>query len=153
MTHHEAALSGAARPVRPEFSKIFYACLRWKQFQQLLKFSESSGQPADQPGYRRALVDELRQGLRGDPISGASVSPLGTARGQFHFRHVYVSLNMIPVNAPHVDIANAKAKFDLESRLHDQPSLDSLRQLLEVLKKLTYQVTAGEASDDAAAGR
>jgi NAD(P)H-dependent FMN reductase len=48
---------------------------------------------------------------------GASVSPLGTARGQFHLRHICVSLNMTPVNAPHVDITNAKTKFDAESRL------------------------------------
>ena len=33
-------------------------------------------------------------------LFGASVSPLGTARGQFHFRHVCVSLNLIPVNTP-----------------------------------------------------
>ena len=51
-------------------------------------------------------------------VFGASVSPLGTARGQFHFRHVAVSLNMIMVNVPHVDINSAKAKFDAESRPH-----------------------------------
>ena len=75
-------------------------------------------------------------------VFGASVSPLGTARGQFHFRHVCVSLNMIVVNAPHVDITNAKTKFDAESGLTDQPSLDSLRQLLNELKKLTVQLRA-----------
>jgi hypothetical protein len=44
---------------------------------------------------------------------------------------------MIAVNAPHVDIANAKSKFDSESRLVDQPSLDLLRQLLGELEALT----------------
>jgi chromate reductase, NAD(P)H dehydrogenase (quinone) len=71
---------------------------------------------------------------------GASVSPLGTARGQFHYRHICVSLNMIAVNAPHVDIANAKSKFDSESRLVDQPSLDLLRQLLGELEALTLRL-------------
>ena len=47
-------------------------------------------------------------------VFGASVSPLGTARGQFHFRHVCVSLNMMAVNVPHVDITNAKTKFDAQ---------------------------------------
>jgi len=75
-------------------------------------------------------------------VFGASVSPLGTARGQFHFRHVCVSLDMILVNVPHVDITNAKTKFDAESRLTDQPSLDSLRQLLNELKSLTLQLRA-----------
>jgi chromate reductase, NAD(P)H dehydrogenase (quinone) len=71
---------------------------------------------------------------------GASVSPLGTARGQFHLRHICVSLNMIPVNAPHVDITNAKAKFDAESRLTDQPSIDALRQLIGELCVLTVRL-------------
>lgn len=76
-------------------------------------------------------------------IFGASVSPLGTARGQFHLRHVCVSLNMIPVNVPHVDITDAKAKFDGESRLIDQPSIDLLRQLLNELCALTARLCSG----------
>jgi chromate reductase len=75
-------------------------------------------------------------------VFGASVSPLGTARGQFHFRHVCVSLNMIAVNVPHVDINSAKTKFDAESRLTDQTALDSLRQLVGELKNLTLQLRA-----------
>jgi chromate reductase len=76
-------------------------------------------------------------------VFGASVSPLGTARGQFHFRHVCVSLNMIVVNVPHVDIANAKSKFDAQSRLTDDASLTALRQLLVELKGLTLRLRAG----------
>lgn len=78
-------------------------------------------------------------------IFGASVSPLGAARGQFHFRHVAVSLDMIVVNAPHVDITNAKTKFDVQSRLTDQPALDSLRQLVDELKTLTLRLRVGKA--------
>jgi len=73
-------------------------------------------------------------------VFGASVSPLGTARGQFHFRHICVSLNMIPVNMPHLDITNSKAKFDAESCLTDQPSLDLMRQLLRELQSLTIRL-------------
>jgi chromate reductase, NAD(P)H dehydrogenase (quinone) len=73
-------------------------------------------------------------------IFGASVSPLGTARGQFHLRHICVSLNMMPVSALHVDITNAKEKFDAESRLIDQPALDLLRQLLNELCTLTARL-------------
>jgi len=76
-------------------------------------------------------------------IFGASVSPLGTARGQFHFRHICVSLNMIPVNTPHVDITNAKTKFDGEGRLTDQASFDLLRQLLGELLNLTVRLRGG----------
>ena len=73
-------------------------------------------------------------------VFGASVSPLGTARGQFHFRHICVSLNMIPVNVPHVDITNAKAKFDAQGRLTDQAALDSIRDLLLALQNLTIHL-------------
>jgi len=76
-------------------------------------------------------------------VLGASVSPLGTARGQFHFRHVAVSLNMIMVNVPHVDIANAKTKFDAQGDLTDQASLDSIRPLLGELQSLTLRLRAG----------
>jgi chromate reductase, NAD(P)H dehydrogenase (quinone) len=75
-------------------------------------------------------------------VLGASVSPLGTARGQFHFRHVCVSLNMMVVNVPHLDINNAKDKFDAQSALIHQPTLDSMRQLLDELKNLTLRLRA-----------
>jgi len=75
-------------------------------------------------------------------VFGATVSPLGTARGQFHLRHICVSLNLIPVNAPHVDITNAKTKFDAESKLTDQPSIDALRQLVNELCALTVRMRA-----------
>jgi len=78
-------------------------------------------------------------------VFGASMSPLGTARGQFHFRHVAVSLNLILVNVPHVDINSAKDKFDAQSILTDQPALDSLRQLLNELKTLTLQLQASKS--------
>ena len=73
-------------------------------------------------------------------VFGASVSPLGTARGQFHFRHICVSLNMIAVNTPHVDIANAKTKFDAQGRLTDQASIDLIRQLVGELRNLTVRL-------------
>jgi len=73
-------------------------------------------------------------------IFGASVSPLGTARGQFHFRHICVSLNIIPVNAPHVDITNAKTKFDAQGQLIDQESVDLIRQLVDELRRLTMRL-------------
>ena len=73
-------------------------------------------------------------------VFGASVSPLGTARGQFHFRHICVSLNMIAVNTPHVDITNAKTKFDAQGRLTDQASIDLIRQLVGELRNLTVRL-------------
>jgi len=50
------------------------------------------------------------------------------------------------VCADHVDINGARTKFDAESRLTDEPSLDSLRQLLKELKDLTLQLRASRHS-------
>jgi chromate reductase len=77
-------------------------------------------------------------------VLGASISPLGTARGQFHFRHVAVSLNLIMVNVPHVDITSAKTKFDAQSQLTDQASVDSINQLLGELKAMTLRLRVGQ---------
>lgn len=77
-------------------------------------------------------------------VLGASISPLGTARGQFHFRHVAVSLNLIMVNVPHVDITSAKTKFDAQSQLTDQASVDSVKQLLGELKAMTLRLRVGQ---------
>jgi len=91
--------------------------------------------PPDPPAYGKPCA-----------MFGATVSPLGTARGQFHLRHVCVSLNMTPVNTPHVDITNAKAKFDSDNRLTDQASLEQLRQLLVELRNLTIRFTHSRGS-------
>jgi chromate reductase len=88
--------------------------------------------PPDPPAYGKPCA-----------MFGATVSPLGTARGQFHLRHVCVSLNLIAVNAPHVDIASAKAKFDSEDRLMDQPAIDLIRQLIEELRTLAVRLRNG----------
>jgi chromate reductase len=84
--------------------------------------------PPDPPGFGKPCA-----------MFGASVSPLGTARGQFHLRHICVSLNMVPVNTPHVDIASAGAggKFDGQGALVDPSALDQLRQLMDELERLT----------------
>ena len=49
---------------------------------------------------------------------------------------------MVAVNVPHVDITDAKTKFDAQSQLIDTASLDALRQQLEELKTLTLRLRA-----------
>jgi hypothetical protein len=49
---------------------------------------------------------------------------------------------MIPVNAPNVDITNAKTKFDEQGRLTDQTSIDLIRELVGELKGLTTRLRA-----------
>jgi len=98
------------------------------------------------PGVLKNALEWLsrppRPPTNGKPcaVFGASVSPLGTARGQFHFRHICVSLNMILLNSPHVDITNAKTKFHAQGRLIDQASVDLIRQLVGELWNLTMRL-------------
>ena len=77
-------------------------------------------------------------------ILGATVSPLGTARGQFNLRQICVSLNMMPVNTPHVDITSAATKYDAEGRLADAPTREAIARLVSELHALALRL--GERS-------
>jgi chromate reductase, NAD(P)H dehydrogenase (quinone) len=73
-------------------------------------------------------------------LMGATISPLGTARGQFHLRQICVALNAFALNSPHVDVTEAKKKFDDDGRLTDQNSLDLIRSLLNELYQFTVRL-------------
>jgi chromate reductase len=85
--------------------------------------------------------------LGGKPrgIMGASTSPLGTLRGQAHLRQVCVSLNLIALNAPQVDIAEAQKKFDASGKLTDTPTRELIRQLVGNLVALTLRLKGASA--------
>jgi chromate reductase, NAD(P)H dehydrogenase (quinone) len=69
----------------------------------------------------------------------ASGSLLGGVRAQYHLRHMCVSLNCFPLNAPQVYITEAPKKFDAEGRLTDQAARDLIRQLMTELKSFTLR--------------
>jgi chromate reductase len=73
-------------------------------------------------------------------IMGASVSPLGTARGQAHLRNICSALNLFPVNSPHCDITEARKKFDDQNTLIDAAAGEQIRDLLAELKKFTMKM-------------
>ena len=68
-------------------------------------------------------------------IISASGSLLGGVRAQYHLRHMCVSLNCFPINAPQVYITEAPKKFDAEGKLTDQSARDLIRQLMTELKR------------------
>ena len=76
-------------------------------------------------------------------IISASGSLLGGVRAQYHLRHMCVSLNCFPLNAPQVYITEAPKKFDAEGRLTDQPARDLIRQLMTELKSFTLRWRRG----------
>jgi chromate reductase, NAD(P)H dehydrogenase (quinone) len=78
-------------------------------------------------------------------IISASGSLLGGVRAQYHLRHMCVSLNCFPLNAPQVYITEAGKKIDAEGRLTDQAARDLIRQLMAELKSFTVRWKRGAA--------
>jgi chromate reductase len=72
-------------------------------------------------------------------ILGASVGNLGTARAQYHLRQILVTLNMPVVNQPEVMIGNAARVFDKAGRLTDEPTRQSIQNLLAALVQLVLE--------------
>lgn len=73
--------------------------------------------------------------LNGKPLAIMSASPsiFGGIRVQYHLRQVCVGLNLLPVNKPEVFITKANMKFDLDGKLINEHSRDSISKLLKVL--------------------
>jgi chromate reductase len=82
------------------------------------------------------------QPLFGKPVAvmGASTGNFGTVRAQMHLRQVFVTTNMLPINKPEVLVAQAKDKFDSESRLTDETTRGFVRELLEALVAWTKRI-------------
>ncbi len=78
----------------------------------------------------------------GKPVAmmGASLGTLGTARAQYHLRQVFVYLNMHPLNAPEVMIANASKRFDEHGNLIDEDTRTHIRGLVQSLATWTRQL-------------
>jgi len=78
----------------------------------------------------------------GKPVAvmGASPGMLGTARAQYHLRQTFVFLNMFPVNAPEVLIAQADRRFDPQGKLTDPSTAEFIKKLLVALAAWTRQL-------------
>ena len=70
---------------------------------------------------------------------------LGTARAQYHLRHMFVFLNMFPLNQPEVMIANADERFDAQGNLKDPKSSEKIKELLEALVDWTRRLRKATA--------
>jgi chromate reductase len=72
----------------------------------------------------------------GKPIAlmGASGGVLGTARAQYHLRHMFIFLNAHILNRPEVFIGGAPSKFDADGKLTDQPTRDIVAAMLLAFK-------------------
>jgi chromate reductase len=79
---------------------------------------------------------------QGKPVAvmGASVSPFGSARAQYHLRQFFVFLDMHPLNKPEVMIGGAAQKFDAAGNLTDERIGKSIQDLLAALAAWTRRL-------------
>jgi chromate reductase len=98
------------------------------------------------PGVLKNAIDWAsrppEQPFAGKPMAmmGASGSPNGTARAQYHLRQVCVYLDMHPLNKPEVMVAKAHEKIDAEGKLTDEPTRKAIRDLLVALEAWTRRL-------------
>ncbi len=100
------------------------------------------------PGVLKNAIDWAssppEQPFDGKPIAvmGASLDATGTARAQYHLRHLrqsFMFLSALVVNRPEVMISLAATRFDAEGRLTDEAVRGSVQQLLVALKAWTVE--------------
>lgn len=85
------------------------------------------------PGFVKNAIDWLSRvddqpfAKKAVGILGASPSPNGTARMQYHFRQVGVTLDMRLLNKPEVMVSKANEKFNEQGDLTDEATQKILR--------------------------
>jgi chromate reductase len=79
-------------------------------------------------------------------LMGATPGGTGTARAQLSLRQSFVFTDTRALLRPEVLVAQAHKKFDAEGRLTDEPTRQSVRQLLEVLADWAPRVGTPRAS-------
>lgn len=76
-------------------------------------------------------------------IQSASIALLGGSRMQYHLRQCLTSVDAFVFGRPEVIVTHAQQKFDEKSlELKDQPTLDIIRQQLELFAKFIERVKA-----------
>ena len=76
-------------------------------------------------------------------IQSASIALLGGSRMQYHMRQCLVSVDALVFGRPEVLITFAPQKFDEKTlELKDQPTLDIIKQQLELFAKFIERVKA-----------
>ena len=84
------------------------------------------------------------QPLAGKPVAmiSAATGPMGGVRAQYHLRHMLVSTNSHPINAPQIMITGAASKFDAQGKFTDQAGLDLMKQMIDELVKWARRIKA-----------
>jgi chromate reductase len=73
-------------------------------------------------------------------IMGASISPIGTARAQYHLRQILSYLNMYAINKPEVLITVAPEKCNSSGDFVDLETREHIKELIEALVSWTTRL-------------
>ena len=98
------------------------------------------------PGVLKNAIDWASRPPKDSPLNGKPLAimgaggVMGTVRAQMSLRQIAVFTNMYPLNKPEVLVSRAHEKFDTEGNLKDEPTLQSIRSLLEALVRWTLQL-------------
>lgn len=73
-------------------------------------------------------------------IMGASKSPIGSGRAQYHLRNICQALYCHPVSMPEAMIGQCDQKFDERGKLRDDKAREGIRQLMLALEAWTRRL-------------
>jgi chromate reductase len=90
-----------------------------------------ASRPPDQPFDQKPVA-----------IIGASPSPMGSSRAQYHLRQILGGLNAFVMPKPEVIIAHASQRFDIQGQLIDETTREALRKHLEAFANFIRRVRA-----------
>jgi chromate reductase len=90
-----------------------------------------ASRPPDQPFDQKPVA-----------IIGASPSPMGSSRAQYHLRQILGGLNAFVMPKPEVIIAHASQRFDIQGQLIDEATREALRKHLEAFANFIRRVRA-----------
>jgi chromate reductase, NAD(P)H dehydrogenase (quinone) len=90
-----------------------------------------ASRPPDQPFDQKPVA-----------IIGASPSPMGSSRAQYHLRQILVCLNAFVMPKPELIIANASQRFDIQGQLTDETTREALRKCLDAFAGFILRVRA-----------
>jgi chromate reductase len=100
------------------------------------------------PGVLKNAIDWAsrppEQPFDGKPVAimGVSPSAMGTSRAQYHLRQIMVCLNAYVMPKPEVIIPHASERFDIDGRLVDETTRESIRKQLDAFAAFIRRVRA-----------
>lgn len=85
--------------------------------------------------YGKAVLDRKPVAMM-----GASTGMMGTGRAQYHLRQILVQTNSFVLNRPEVMISSVQDKFDQDGSLHDEKTLQKIKDLINALIDWTLKL-------------